>query len=275
MKKKFLGLFMTLSFIFTVGMSNVSAAVLTTNEIYNILHKEMGDSVQLNNNIITINGNSEDGFEYTMDLKHENNILSFTNDRDVSKMTQEQRVTYAMYDGLMSMAIVMSLLESYGIEDFSSINEEEFGITVVEGEEVSYEGTIDAVVEENDELDDPNVNLESTVDGSANVSMKSTELKNFSIDMVKFDEAATKYNGNSNNDSVKEETTKEETIEKVEEQTKEEIKTELEEVVVKEDTTNEKNPQTGIANIGMITILFVLISLVSYLILKNKKMFVK
>ena len=79
MKKKILGLFMTLAFIFTVGISNVSAAVLTVNEIYNVLSKDSEETVQLNENIITIKDTSEDGFEYIMDLKYENNLQVIRN----------------------------------------------------------------------------------------------------------------------------------------------------------------------------------------------------
>lgn len=256
---------MTVAFIFVMGISQVSAAVLTANEIYNILHKKLGDSVQLNNNIITIKETSEYGFEYVMDLKYENNTLTYTNTRDVSQMTQEYRVSYAITDGLMLIGIVYSLFDSYGIEFSDSINEEEFGITIVEGEEISYEGTSDVVVEESE---DPDVEVEVSEDSSIDVSMSSTEIKSFSIDMVKFDKAATNYKANSNNTTSKEEV-KNEVI------TDNNTETKKEQVVVKEDTTTEKNPQTGIQNIGIIAIVLASVSLISYIVIRNKKIFVK
>lgn len=48
-----------------------------------------------------------------------------------------------------------------------------------------------------------------------------------------------------------------------------------EEVIVKEDTTTEKNPQTGIEKIGISVIVIGLISFMVYIIVKNKKVFTK
>ncbi|MBE6160537.1 MAG: DUF1566 domain-containing protein [Lactobacillales bacterium] len=57
------------------------------------------------------------------------------------------------------------------------------------------------------------------------------------------------------------------------EQIKGEATTENE--ILKEDTTTEKNPQTGLKNIGLGVLIFGLISLLSYRVIKNKKIFVK
>ncbi|MBE6160538.1 MAG: DUF1566 domain-containing protein [Lactobacillales bacterium] len=45
--------------------------------------------------------------------------------------------------------------------------------------------------------------------------------------------------------------------------------------ILKEDTTTEKNPQTGLKNVGLGVLVFGLISLLSYRVIKNKKIFVK
>lgn len=259
MKKKILGLLMTFLFIFTVSINNVSAKVLSVNDIYNILEKDKNDtdSIELNDNVITFKSKLSDDIEHIMDFKYEDNKLIYTNVRDVSTMDQELRVTNAMYDNLTCMKLVYSLLEAYDIDDVLSVNIDDFGVIVVEGETVSYEFDDDEGSSKIENTENENISVEE-IEFSSSGLIEANEIKSITIDMLKFDEVATKYKSNS----VKNDENNIQPTENIQE-------------VVKEDKTTEKNPKTGIEKIGISVILIGLISFITYIIIRNKKVFTK
>lgn len=283
MKKKILGLFMILAFIFTIGMSNVSAAVLSWDTILtdykNIIANEKfevtSDATSLN---ISYSEFKHGPYSIKINYDDTNKKISYISTRDTTGFTDEQMVDYGSADMYFLSMLMLDLFKLYNIDmeklpdtgETDDMNQYGF---ILDSKEVSYKdetGTT-TVTYPNSFTIDLNKFDQSTV-SFQNTLTDTTVYDNL---ILGFKALLDPTSSTEDSDWVLGEGVVEGIIGGTSESTNQQTEIKQEEVVVKEDTTNEKNPQTGLKNVGLGILVVGLISLISYLVIRNKKIFVK
>lgn len=287
MKKKILGLFMTLAFIFTVGMSNVSAALLTWDTILTDYKKIIANDefvVNSDSSSLTISYPKFKHGPYSIKINYDdiNKKISYISTRDVTNFTDEQMVDYGSTDMYFLTVLLLDLFKLYSIDPAKMPDTDEtddlskYGI-IVDGKEVSYVEQDEDGGQATTTVTYPNsftIDLNTFDQATASIQNTATDLSSYDVvfAMLKMFLPSSSDVSDSLEDSTveKDDVVVEDVTDKTTEEVVVENKTEI-----KEDTTTEKNPQTGIKNIGISVLVVGLISFVACTIFKNKKLFVK
>lgn len=178
MKKFIIGILVL--FLFTIETMNVQAKTVSWDDI----GKEFIDNLK-NASIEKSTYNfeqsdeslvisyKEDDIVYNMILTYNDNSISYINVRDVSNLSDEYRVSYALFDTLMLSTLNLTLINLYNpnmndLEEITNLQQklvDSGAITVVLGDEVKY----------------------SSNDENLDVNLSATEIKNYKIDLIKVD----------------------------------------------------------------------------------------
>lgn len=178
MKKFIIGILVL--FLFTIETMNVQAKTVSWDDIGkefidNLKNASIDKSTynfEYSDESLVISY-KEDDIVYNMILTYNDNSISYINVRDVSNLSDEYRVSYALFDTLMISTLNLTLINLYNpnmndLEEITNLQQklvDSGAITVIFGDEVKY----------------------SSNDENLDVNLSATEIKNYKIDLVKVD----------------------------------------------------------------------------------------
>lgn len=187
--KKITYLFIVLCTI-GIGVNKISAKVPTIDQIIEKVSNEDCKITKTESGFIIsyIIEDPSGNINYTMPITYKDNIISFTNTRDLSNMNEGEKFIYSTMDLAMFYSLITSAFDLYDYDYDSSIlfNSENYyvyGISYVDGGYVNFNNSGETTdVNKTLDLD---INIDVSVDASATIATT----KSFSIDLVKMEEA--------------------------------------------------------------------------------------
>lgn len=167
--------------LFILGTGSIQARTISWQDIKtNFIENVNDDSIdsiaykyEQTNDKLTISY-EDDSIIYDMTLNYGNNSISYINTRDISNLSEEYRVSYALIDNLMLLSLNLTVIDLYDpsekdLESIMNLQQkliDNGAITIVYGDEVSY----------------------SNKDENSDVNLSSVEIKSYKINLDKVDQ---------------------------------------------------------------------------------------